>query len=256
MKELMVHVERAVRAVHASPARKRRMRQELLAHLTGLVEEEKARGGDEQEALARALRRFGDPAGLSRDLQASVPRLERWEAGLANGFLRRPGESGLRHGARLAALGAAIMFVGLNLLGNLLPLIRVAAGEKWSDVRVGLAEPGVFAWYGFLSVLLCHGVYRELAGRPGAASLLRAAAYGLGAMLAGVALVAGSYAAQPANPLWEFILRYPGNPLAFSTGACFACVPLALALAAVLVTRVERAKARGQEDWASLEIGE
>ena len=39
MKELMVPVERAVRAVHASPARKRRMRQELLAHLAALVEE-------------------------------------------------------------------------------------------------------------------------------------------------------------------------------------------------------------------------
>src|SRR5215831_15487238 len=142
MNELMVHVERAVRAVHASPARKRRMRQELLAHLTGLVEEEKARGGDEREALARALQRFGDPAGLSRDLQASVPRLEHW---LSKLFFRGPGESELRYVARLAALVAAIMFVGLNLLGNLLPLIRVAAGEKWSDVRVGLAEPGVFA---------------------------------------------------------------------------------------------------------------
>ena len=256
MNELMVHVERAVRAVHASPARKRRMRQELLAHLTGLVEEEKARGSDEQEALAGALRRFGDPAGLSQDLQASVPRLERWEAGVGKGFLRRPGETGLRHGARLAALGAAIMFVGLNLLGNLLPLIRVAAGEKWSEVRVGLAIPGVAAGYVFLSVLLCHGVFRELADRLGAASLLRAAGYGVGAMLAGVALVAASYVAQPENPLWEFILRYPGNPLALSTGAGFACMPLALALAAVLVVRVKRAMARGQEDWASLEIGE
>jgi ATP-dependent Clp protease ATP-binding subunit ClpC len=254
MKELMVHVERAVRAVHASPARKQRMRQELLAHLTGLVEEEKARGGDEQQALAEALQRFGDPADLSRDLQASVPRLERWEAGLASGFLRRPGETGLRHGARLAALGAAIMFVGLNLI----PLVFVAAGEKWSDARVVLAHPvqGVIAGYAFLSVLLCHGVYRELAGRLGAASLLRAAAYGVGAMLAGVALVAGGSVAQPENPLWAFILRTPGNPLALSAGAWFACMPLAVALAAVLVARVKRAMARGHGDWASLEIGE
>jgi hypothetical protein len=232
------------------------MRQELLAHLTNLVEEEKARGGDEREALARALQRFGDPAGLSRELQASVPRLEQWLGQLANGFLRRPGESGLRHGARLAALGAAIMFVGLNLLQLVFALVFFAAGEKWSDSWVGLAVQGVIAVYVFLSVLLRHGVFRELAGRPGAASLLRAAAYGVGAMLAGVALVAGSYVAQPENPLWEFILRYPGNPLALSTGACFACMPLAVALAAVLVTRVERAIARGQGDWASLEIGD
>jgi hypothetical protein len=249
MRELMVHVERAVRAVHASPARKRRMRQELLAHLTGLVEEEKARGGDERQALARALQRFGDPAGLSRDLQASVPRLERR---LSQLFFQGPGESGLRYGGRIAALSAATVFAWLNLL----PLIGVAAGAKWSDVRVGLAELGVLAGYVFLSVLLGHGVFRELACRAGAASLLRAAGYGLGAMLAGVALVAASYVAQPENPLWWFILRYPENPLALSAEVWFAGMPLALALAAVLVARIERARARGRGDWSSLEIGE
>jgi hypothetical protein len=71
-----------------------------------------------------------------------------------------------------------------------------------------------------------------------------------------VALVAGSYVAQPENPLWEFILRYPGNPLALSAGAWFACLPLALALAAVLFARVKRAMARGEGDWSCLEIGE
>jgi hypothetical protein len=249
MKELMVHVERAVRAVHASPARKRRMRQELLAHLTGLVEEEKARGGDEQEALSRALQRFGDPAGLSRNLQASVPHTERW---LSRWLFRGPGESGLRHGVRIAVLSAAAVFV----LYNLLPLIGVAAGEKWSDVRIGPAALGVVEAYVFLSVLLGHGVFRQLAGRPGAASLLRAAAYGVGGMLAGVALVAGGSVSQPENPLWWFILHYPGNPLALSAGVWFTCMPLALALAAVLLARVERAKTRGHGDWASLEIGE
>jgi hypothetical protein len=144
------------------------------------------------------------------------------------------------------------MFVGLNLP----PLIAVAAGGKWSDAGVGLACLGVITGYVFLSVLLCYGVFKELAARTGAVSLLRAAAYGVGAMLAGVALVAGCYVTQPENPLWEFILRYPRNPLALSAGAWFACMPLALALGAVLVTRDARARSRGQGDWASLEIGE
>jgi hypothetical protein len=108
----------------------------------------------------------------------------------------------------------------------------------------------------FLSVLLCYGITRELTDRLSAASVLRAAAYGMGAMLAGLALVAGSYVAQPENPLWEFLLRYPGNPLALSAWAWFACMPLALALVAVLVTRVKRVMARGHEDWSGLEIGE
>src|SRR5262249_21621443 len=204
----------------------------------------KARGGDEQEALAEALRRFGDPADLSRDLQDSVPRLERR---LSKLFFRGPGESGLRYGARSAALSAATLFAGLNVL----PLIRVATGEEWSHARIGLAVQGVIAGYVFLSVLLCYGVFRALADRPGAASLLRAAAYGAGAMLAGVALVAGSYVAQPENPLWEFILRYPGNPLALSAGAWFACMPLAVALSAGVGGRRGGAMARGSWAWRS-----
>jgi len=75
-------------------------------------------------------------------------------------------------------------------------------------------------------------------------------------MLAGVALVTGSYVAQPENPLWEFILRYLGTPLPLSAGAWFACMPVAVALAAVLVVRIERAKLRGDGDWATLELGE
>jgi hypothetical protein len=96
----------------------------------------------------------------------------------------------------------------------------------------------------------------ELADRLSAASVFRAAGYGAEAMLAGMGLVAASYVAQPENPLWEFILRYPGNPLALITGAWFACMPLAVALAAVLVTRVERATAPGHADWSGLGIGE
>ena len=62
MNEFMVLVERAVRPVLAGPARKLRMREELLAHLTGIYEEELARAGDEAAARAEAVRRFGDPA--------------------------------------------------------------------------------------------------------------------------------------------------------------------------------------------------
>jgi hypothetical protein len=86
---------------------------------------------------------------------------------------------------------------------------------------------GVFAGYVFLSVLLWHGVFRELAGRPGAASLLRAAAYGVGAMLAWVGMVAANYMAQPDNPQWGCILHYPGNPIVLSARVWFASMPLA-----------------------------
>jgi hypothetical protein len=251
MKELMVHIERAVRAVHASPRRKRRMRQELFTHLSALVAEEKARVGDDRQALAEALRRFGAPSDLALDLQASVPRLERWESQLASWFFQRPGQSELQYGVKIAALCSAFVFVGLNLL----PLILVAAGAKWSDARVGLAVQSMIALYAFLSALLCHGVFRALTHPMDAASMLRALAYGAGAMLAGVGMIVAGYLTQPENALWEFILRYPGDPRALSAAASFACVPLALALAVAMEARAKRGT-RGRWDWSNLEIGE
>ena len=44
--QLKIIVERAVRPVRASTARKRKMREELLAHVVGVFEEEGARLGD------------------------------------------------------------------------------------------------------------------------------------------------------------------------------------------------------------------
>ena len=78
MKALKIHVERAVRPLCASPLRKDRMREELLAHLSGIYEQECERLGACPEALARAQERFGDPAGLSKALQEAVPWLEKF----------------------------------------------------------------------------------------------------------------------------------------------------------------------------------
>jgi hypothetical protein len=77
MKELMVHVERIVRPIAASQARKLRMRTELMAHLELAMEEERHRfPGDERAAIEQARLRLGDPAELTRKLQRSVPKFE------------------------------------------------------------------------------------------------------------------------------------------------------------------------------------
>lgn len=70
-------VERAVRPVRASEARKLQMRVELLGHLTGLYEEERARLGDDA-AFEAACARFGDPVDLSQELDRSVGFRGRW----------------------------------------------------------------------------------------------------------------------------------------------------------------------------------
>ena len=91
LQELKRVVEEGVRPVRATMARKCRMREELLAHLAAIFEEEAGKLGDEQAALDQAKRRFGDPQELTEQLQQAVPRGDRcarawrtWTAGRVN----------------------------------------------------------------------------------------------------------------------------------------------------------------------------
>ena len=83
-KELKILVERTVRPVRATIVRKRQMREELLAHLVSIFDEESQKVGDEQAALDQAKRRFGDPGELTTQLQQAVPRWDRWRSILEN----------------------------------------------------------------------------------------------------------------------------------------------------------------------------
>jgi hypothetical protein len=105
-------VERAVRPVCASTSRKRKMREELLAHVSGVFEEESAKLGDEQAALERAAQRFGNPADVTSQLQESVPASDNirryWEG--------QPAEPAVRSALRIAwvtAVLALVVFIGL-----------------------------------------------------------------------------------------------------------------------------------------------
>jgi hypothetical protein len=70
-------VERIVRPVSASMPRKRKMRDELLAHVTTIYDEEHARLHDSDTALRAAIERFGEPRELTRELQDALPLHER-----------------------------------------------------------------------------------------------------------------------------------------------------------------------------------
>src|SRR5207302_2784555 len=89
---LKIIVERAVRPVRASTSRKRKMREELLAHVSGVFEEESAKLGDDHAALERTALRFGNPTEVTSQLQESVPASDNirrfWEG--------RPAEPALR----------------------------------------------------------------------------------------------------------------------------------------------------------------
>jgi hypothetical protein len=77
MHQMLIQVERIVRPVRATQARKLRMRGELLAHLQSALEEEKARTSDDAAAMERAAHRLGNAHELTHQLQATVPLFER-----------------------------------------------------------------------------------------------------------------------------------------------------------------------------------
>jgi hypothetical protein len=72
--QLKILVERVVRPVRAGTSYKRKMREELLAHVTAVYEEETVKLGDDRAALERTEQRFGNPAELTSQLQGALPR--------------------------------------------------------------------------------------------------------------------------------------------------------------------------------------
>lgn len=116
--QLKILVERAIRPVRANFGRKRKMREELLGHVTGVFEEEYATLGDERLALEQTAQRFGQAADLTEQLQAAVPAGD----AIDRFFSGQPGESTLRAATRLAAWNLALsvmVFIAATVLSGL-----------------------------------------------------------------------------------------------------------------------------------------
>jgi ATP-dependent Clp protease ATP-binding subunit ClpC len=135
----MKAVERAVRPVRASTAWKRKTREELLAHLTTIYDEELSQRHDPVAAIEAAAGRFGKPAELSRELESALPPSERRGHLFERIFGWRAPESAARYMLRQAALSFAIMLV-LCLLIAIEILSLVPGGQdRWRLVRTALA---------------------------------------------------------------------------------------------------------------------
>jgi hypothetical protein len=165
---LKILIERAVRPIQASTSRKRLMREELLAHVTAVFEEEAARLGDDHLAIERTEQRFGNPADLTVQLQESVPASDRWARFLEQVFVG-PGVSTLRLAFRYALL---TLLPGAYLLTAFFFQGRLA---EW---------PIVVAWavLAFVGVFLVRRMRDALFG-PGGRSWRKAALVGAAAWL-------------------------------------------------------------------------
>jgi hypothetical protein len=216
------------------------MREELLAHVVGVFEEE-ANLGDEQAALARTQERFGQAAELTGQLQASVPPSDRVER-FAENFFGGSGQSALRLAARFAvALGAlSLALLGITIL---IHGLRGQGGEWLTVARFpSLLAPLWSAFIAFCGTLLIHGMWQALFG-PAGRSWLRA---GLVAVAAWLLVPVSSFAlclavmADIQKSLWEVVPLLPYGVVA----------PVAL----VAVTYLVRSEFRDDREWARLDI--
>jgi hypothetical protein len=238
LQQLKILVERAVRPVRASTSRKRKMREELLAHVSAVFEEE-AKRGDESAALAQTTQRFGDPAALTRQLQSAVPAGDRfpyWIEAFAGNPAR---ESALRRGLRYAALTGAFSAI-------FLVCFTILSG--YSDEWLTLARlPSLLApvWMGFLIIcatILEEGMRQALFG-PRGRDWLSVVAVGAAAWLLVPALLVGwcfALTGDVAASLFEVL------PL-FATGLL---APLAL----VIIVNACVKEIRYLDEWSSLKI--
>lgn len=101
-RQLQIAVERVVRPVRVGWERQVRIREELMAHVTGIFEEEWSRLGDEAAAAQGAVRRFGDPAKLTDELNASRSSEQRFAYLMERWFGWRAPESAARYTFRLS----------------------------------------------------------------------------------------------------------------------------------------------------------
>lgn len=243
LKELKTVVERAVRPVRATLARKRKMREELLAHLVSVFEEE-AQRGDGQAALERAKQRFGGVRELSAQIQEAVPRSEWIGCFTERILLFRKGESALSHAVRIAI--SLFLWFAITLV--LLPPVLAIRGRLYELGRLELAllAAGIaFAGFFFVMTLLGHGLRQAWFPRASARSLLLGLLY--------VVL------SVPVVPLIGLLLAWVATGdlavgLAHFRSLCWSAIVAPVVMIAAVWQIVE--EAQDDDEWARIEIEE
>jgi hypothetical protein len=232
---LKIIVERAVRPVRASTSRKGKMREELLAHVVGVFEEE-AKLGDERAAVERTALRFGNPAEVTRQLQESVPARDAvrryWEG--------RPGEPAWRTAIRFAWVSGTFALVVAGFV--LAPTVRLVGG--WSRETLILSLCAVLTIPAWLSgvVFLTSFMEKAIYG-PAGRSWLKVAL-----VVAGSWLFVLLWFAAWSWPTWSAEWVYSHPPAIVLAGF------LILALHVCALAQSSLLRRRYQEEWGRLPI--
>lgn len=145
------------------------MREELFAHLATSFEEELIHLGEEGAAAERAANRLGEAGELTRNLQDSVPWIERVmytrliPASRLETYWRRRQDESITHYATRTMIWMTASVAGADLVAV---MVAVAGREKPVDWPVAAvwaaASLLVIAAGAFASPFLCEGMVRAL----------------------------------------------------------------------------------------------
>jgi ATP-dependent Clp protease ATP-binding subunit ClpC len=237
-------VERIVRPVRAGTTRKRKMREELLAHLTAVYDEELARLHDPTAAMHAAAERFGKPDVLSHELQSALPAAEQVSYFLDRWFGWRPPESAARWIRRMAVYMFCLLTSALVLATAVVVHEFGWNGSVWIALRpvvgmVLLVPPTVS-----MLALLYFDLRNTLFGVFGARKSLPLS-FGLGVLMGLIVLVAGVSFAVFAE--WSLV-RAKMSLISYGTTG------MATAIAAWLIARTNGPTEIRDALWASLRI--
>jgi hypothetical protein len=218
------------------------MREELLAHLTAIFEEEVERLGDTQAARDQAARRFGNPRELTWQLQDTVSRWDRFARLDEVGSFRGPQESASGYAYRILSFAVAVCVISIVVFS---PVAFFFGREDELRLRLYVVLcMGIFQIPLTSGILmLANGMYRALYGMPSHRSWRMAIVYSLISMAFFPLLAFGNY--------WSLT----GDLATSLVQLRFACyfAPLAPVLF-TLMSKQSVKKMRCHEEWASLEI--
>jgi hypothetical protein len=243
MTQLKIIVERAVRPVRASTSRKRKMREELLAHVVGVFEEESAKLGDERDAVERTALRFGNPAEVTSQLQESVPARDAvrryWEG--------RPGEPAWRTAIRFAWVsGTFALVVAVFVLAP----SAVVFASGWSPEALILSLCAVLTIPAWLSgvVFLTSFMEKAVYGSAGN-SWLKVAL-----VVAGSWLLILLWFAAWSLPIWAAESDYPNRNAIVMAVFLMAPLHVSALVQSYLLGRQYHEQRQYHEEWGRLPI--
>lgn len=273
MKALRIHVERIVRPIRGGVLRKNKMREELLAHLMTAYAEEAKSASSEDEAVARAARRLGEPDALRKDLQGTVPlweRLAHLPVPLPSPELAdAPDLPAVKYAARFTGIVLSWLTIGAPVLIGLVFVVNstavsAATRPRPFDLdRLIHALPCMTSMAALLGVALFVSLiaFDLTGGRRVVSPASTSPAFVKACFVTGLWVVAISLFLTMAIPFGEHFLRGPGDAALSDVFAAIAkplvLLWLGLPLGTLLFVTPAMAFERHQyEQWGCLRLDE